>query len=166
MKKLLPLLPQDTRQNYGAAIGLPSMSKEEQLIVKALFLPSQLNEALDAGYKKRAHMGSLLIQQMLEREDKKPSNEEGLNFIINRIRNITEPGVVIFGSLFGGTGASGLITIGRYFKDRLNNATNKGVFFTPYFIVKEGSPQNKDTNLVKSDADMQAVKIALEIYKN
>lgn len=166
MKKLLTLLPQDTRQNYGAAIGLPSMSKEEQLIVKALFLPSQLNEALDAGYKKRAHMGSLLIQQMLEREDKKPSNEEGLNFIINRIRNITEPGVVIFGSLFGGTGASGLITIGRYFKDRLNNATNKGVFFTPYFIVKEGSPQNKDTNLVKSDADMQAVKIALEIYKN
>lgn len=163
--KLLPLLPQEETKNYGAAIGLPSMSSDEQEVVRALFLPSQLNEALDSGYKKRAHMGSLLIEQMLERENQKLPNVEGLNFVIDKMKNIPQPHVVIFGSLFGGTGASGLVRIGKYFKNKMNNAIVKGVFLTPYFIIGKGSEQDKDANLVKSDADMQAVKIALEMYK-
>lgn len=163
--KLLPLLPQEESKNYGAAIGLPSMGEYEP-IVSTLFLPSQLHESLDSGYKKRAHMGSLLIQQMLDREDEKTDKDIGLKFIISKVKTIPNTKVIIYGSLFGGTGASGLVRVGKYFKDHLKDAVVKGVFLTPYFIVGESSEEDKDASLVKSDADMQAVKIALQIYRD
>jgi len=164
--KLLPLLPQEENKNYGAAIGLPSMDTEEATVTKALYLPNQLNESLDSGYKKRAHMGSLLIQQMLEKEEEKLANEEGLNFVIDKLKRVQQPHVVIYGSLFGGTGASGLVRIGKYFKEKMDNAIVKGVFLTPYFIIGKSSESDKDANLIKSDADMQAVKIVLQLYRD
>lgn len=164
--ELLPLVPQEESANFGAAIGLPSMSEVERAVVHALFLPSQLNEILDSGYKKRAHMGSLLFEKMLELESKKSSNTVGLKFIIDKIIREEKPHIVIFGSLFGGTGASGIVRIGKFFKNNIQNAIIKGVFLTPYFIIERGSEEIKDSNLVKSDADMQAVKVALEMYKS
>lgn len=164
--ELLPLKPQEKNKNYSAAIGLSSMNENESLVVKALFLPCQLNESLDSGYKKRAHMGSLLVQQMLEFENKKSEKDIGLKFIISKVKNIANLQIIVYGSLFGGTGASGLVRVGKYFKNYLPNAKVKGVFLTPYFMIGKSSEDNNDSSLVKSDADMQAVKIALQIYKN
>lgn len=166
--ELLPLLPQDDKKNFSAAIGLPSMNKDEEAAIKALYLQSQLDEKLDYGYKKRAHMGSPLIEKMLEEERKKKDNEVGLNYMISKAKSGHNIHVVIYGSLFGGTGASGLIRIGKYFKNHesLKDATIKGVFLTPYFVIGKGSASDDDSNLVKSDADMQAVKISLQIYKD
>ncbi len=165
-EKLLPLVPQISNQNFGAAIGLPSMTEAQQAVVKSLFLPFQLNEPLDTGYKKRAHMGSILMQKMLEEQQSKQPNEKELKYFIEKIKKLHKPHLILFGSLFGGTGASGLIPIGKYLKREVSNAYIKGVFFTPYFMVGKSNEGNKNSNLVKSDADMQAVKIALEIYKN
>lgn len=164
--ELLPLLPQKETLNFGAAIGFPSMKEYERDVVKALYLQSQLNENLDVGYKKRAHMGSLLMQQMIERETEKAENIVGLNFIISKLKPVQKPLVVIYGSLFGGTGASGMTRIGKHFKDKMPNALVRAVFLTPYFIIGEGSEKDTDANLVKSDSDMQAVKAVLQIYKD
>lgn len=164
--KLLPLVPHEESKNFGAAIGLPDMTPNEQAVTRTLFLPCELNETLDAGYKKRAHMGSLLIQQMLDSEDQKKAAEEGLNFVIDKVSKIEKPHVVVYGSLFGGTGASGIVKVGKYFRDKMSNAIVKGVFLTPYFVIGKGSEQDKDANLVKSDADMQAVRIALQMYRD
>lgn len=162
---LLPLIPHATSSNYSAALGLPSMSAEQQSAVRSLFLPCQLSEILNDGYKKRAHMGSLLVEQMLDIEDRRLPSEGGLNSVIDELKNLPELAVIVFGSLFGGTGASGIVRIGKYFKERLPKAKVRGVFLTPYFVIGRASNVDKDGNLVKSDADMQAVKIALQMYK-
>lgn len=66
-EKLLPLTPQDIKSNYRAAIGETMIKDETALaIIQALFLKNQLDEGLDFGYKKRAHMGSILFRQMLD----------------------------------------------------------------------------------------------------
>lgn len=87
--------------------------------------------------------------------------------MIGKSKGIEQPHVVVFGSLFGGTGASGMVEVGKYFRTYLPNAVIKAVFLTPSFVVGNFSKSSdQDANLVKSDADMQAVAIALEIYKS
>jgi hypothetical protein len=74
--------------------------------------------------------------------------------------------IVVCGSLFGGTGASGIIKVGEYFSEKLPNFVIKGLLMLPYFKVsKKFRNDDQDAGLVQSDNDMHAVKIALEMYK-
>ena len=164
-EKLLPLVPQELNENYRAAIGYPSMAPSEQLVVESLFSTAQLDEHLDSGYKKRAHMGSILMRKMFEQQELKEARLGELTSVVEKVKNISDALVIIIGSLFGGTGASGLVNAGEYFRKNLPNATVVGVFLTPYFLVGKGEENDKDANLVRSDSDMQAVKTFLQMYK-
>ncbi|MCX7612529.1 MAG: hypothetical protein N2043_13180 [Ignavibacterium sp.] len=163
--ELLPIAPVNENLNFASAIGEPSMSKEEQKLVGALFTPNQLSDyVLNQGFKKRAHMGSLLFEDFINREKNKDLNEEGLNKICNELKASTNVEVTIFASLFGGTGISGFNNIGKYFKEKLSNAQLRVVLLTPYFSLNSHESSNEDAALVKSDSDMVATRIALEIY--
>ncbi len=163
--ELLPIAPVDENLNFASAIGEPSMSAEEKAIVNALYTPNQMQDyILNQGFKKRAHMGSLLFEDFVEKEKSKDFNEIGLNYLCNQIKSLQNLEITIFASLFGGTGISGFYNIGRYLKTKLPNSDLRVVLLTPYFILKSTDTENEDASLVKSNSDMIATRIALEIY--
>lgn len=163
--ELLPIAPVDENLNFASAIGEPSMSEEEKAIVQALYTPNQMQDyILNQGFKKRAHMGSLLFEDFVENEKTKDFNEIGLNYLCNQIKSQPNLEITIFASLFGGTGISGFYNVGKYLKEKLPSADLRVVLLTPYFILKSNDTENEDASLVKSNSDMIATRIALEIY--
>ncbi len=163
--KLLPLVPEEPNNSFNAAIGYPGMSSIEQKVVQSLFSSSQRNEILDKGYKKRANMGSAIFHSLLQKEERKKESEPGLKMIASSLKSVSNPNIVIAGSLFGGTGASGITNIGKYFHSKIPGANVIGLMMLPYFTVSDEYKDNDpDAGLIRSDSDMQLVKVALDIY--
>jgi hypothetical protein len=164
--KLLPLVPEEPNNSFNAAIGYPGMSAIEQKVVQSLFCSPQREEILDKGYKKRANMGSALFHNLIQKEELKGETEPGLKMIVNSLKSVSKPHIVIAGSLFGGTGASGITNIGKYFRSKISGANVTGLMMLPYFTVSnEYRDNDPDAGLVRSDSDMQLVKVALDIYR-
>jgi Actin-like ATPase involved in cell division len=73
--------------------------------------------------------------------------------LLDKITNDNQAQVVICGSIFGGTGASGLPTIGRLLKDKLTGGNSKlnAVLMLPYFTFDETQPpQNVGESEIKT----------------
>ncbi len=165
--ELLPIAPVNDDITFAAAIGEPSMEEDEKELINALYTRRQLTDTImNQGFKKRAHLGSILFERFIEVERRKSPNEFGLNFIINRVRNEMDVSVYIYASLFGGTGISGFVNVGKFFKRHLETAEINVVLFSPYFKISSNDRDNPDATLVKSDKDMLATRISLEIYGN
>lgn len=163
--ELLPIAPVNEDITFAAAIGEPSMVDDEKELINSLYTRSQLTDTImNQGFKKRAHMGSILFEKFIEIERRKEQNDPGFNFIINRVRNEMYVSVFIYASLFGGTGISGFVNVGKFFKRYLETAEINVVLFSPYFKINSNDRENPDATLVKSDKDMLATRIALEIY--
>jgi len=163
---LLPISPTRSNISYKAAIGMASMKREERKLVKAIYNDFQLNDILDAGFKKRAYMGSVLIKKLLEEQDQLQPDEPGLKMIISKTSSFDNLNIVICGSIFGGTGSSGIVNIGRYFRSKVKNATISAIVMLPYFSISDNYSDDKDRGIVRSDSDMQLVNIALEMYRD
>jgi hypothetical protein len=160
---LMPLSPVSSNDNFSSALGYQGMKELEKSTFDALFPQFQLFDKLDSGSKKSAHMGAALMTKMLQREEARDIMDKGLKSLISEIADQEEVHILVCGSLFGGTGASGMVSLGRYFKERLPRFVTKAVMMLPYFKVsKNFSPDDRDAGLVQSDSDMQAVKAALE----
>ncbi len=165
--KLLPLVPEEPNSSFNAAIGYAGMSSGEQKVIQSLFSNLQREEILDKGYKKRAHMGSVIFGSLLQKEDLKDETIPGLKMVASSIKSVSNPDIVVAGSLFGGTGASGVTNVAKFFKKQIKGAKLTGIFMLPYFTVAdEYHDDDPDAGLVRSDSDMQLVKVALDIYKN
>lgn len=163
--EMLPIAPVNENLNFASAINEPSMSLEEKSIIGSLYTSKQMQDyILNQGFKKRAHIGSLLFESFVEKEKNKDLNQIGLNFLSNQVKTQPEVDITIFASLFGGTGISGFYNVGKYFKEKIPNSDLRVVLLTPYFILKSNETENEDAALVKSNSDMIATRIALEIY--
>lgn len=166
--ELLPLKPDPGNNNFAAAIGLASMERNESLVVRSLYTKSQLGDHLEVGYKKRAHMGSILIRNMLKKQRAIAETEIGLKKFKAELLSLQDAiQVVICGSIFGGTGTAGIVPIGRFCKEIFPaNTVIKAIMMTPYFKLSDKYPENnRDKGLVRSTYDMQIVKIFLEMYR-
>ncbi len=158
---LLPLQPNNDQVSVRAALHLAEMTEMEQKVVNALYTNVQLEEYLNHGYKKRAHLGSIFIEKLLKNEI------EGLNDVIQTVQQRPEVLILICGSMFGGTGASGLINIGRYFKERIPKGIIRSAILTPYFkVAAQHDINDTGSDLITSDFDMQLIKVAIEMHQN
>ena len=163
----LTITPEDIKNNYTAAIGFNQMSDLEKKLINATYSSTQTNGNLDYGYKKRAFLGSALIGKMIQKEENKKDDEKGLKEIINRYKNYSKDNiqVVICGSIFGGTGASGIVNVGSFFKRYMPNINIKAFFLLPYYKISDKWETNDpDKGLIKSDSDMIASKVVLNMF--
>lgn len=164
---LLPLVPENANMLFRAAIGEPNLNVLERKVVHSLISPKQLDEPMSYGYKKRAYIGSILMAKLIEDQENKPDTEPGFNMIISELATRENLQIFVCGSFFGGTGTSGIARIGEYFRKRLPHAVVKAVSLTPYYnISRRPDESNLDQSLVRSDSDMQLLKVAIEMYKN
>ena len=163
--EFLPSAPVDENLTFAAAIREPSLIDIERAIINSLYTPNQLSDyILNQGFKKRAHMGSLLFEEFIIKEKDKDISKKGLKYFCNQLSSLTNIEITIFASLFGGTGISGFNVVGRFFKENLSNANLRLILLSPYFTLNPDESTNEDASLVKSDSDMVATRIALEIY--
>lgn len=164
---LLPIAPINEDINFKSAIEQSNMHNDEQFVLDALYTNNQLLDSIkNQGFKKRAHMGSLLFERFINDQEKLTGSGKGLKSLIEKLKSENN-NVFIFASLFGGTGLSGFTNLGNFFKNNLPNSIINVVLYTPYFKIKEGKvEENPDAAIVKSDYDMLATKIALMIYRD
>ena len=128
----------------------------EKKVLNCLYNNHQLSETIDAGFKKRALMGSVFFST---NDFKKRLNDliDSFNFV-----DIDKPDFVICGSIFGGTGASGLVETGKRLSGK--NRKLKAIVMMPYYLIPNADDEIKDV-LVNSDSDKSATRVYFDSYQ-
>lgn len=134
-----------------------------------LYTREERTQSLDEGFRGRPAIGSAIMSRI----DLDSLSEEPWTTLIRDIRDDAGSGVtckiLLFGSIFGGTGASGLPTIGRLLTDKLaqenlSKARVGAVFFLPYFQFQ---PQGQVNELyARSDLFSLNTESALRYYRD
>lgn len=144
---------------------------------------------LDHGYRAQTHLGSLLMYHgIIEAArnakkggiDVKPQDKALKDFLINLNQNANNARVFVFGSVFGGTGASSIPVIPKALQDavriitgganelNLNNVRFGSTLLTDYFTFNSPTAQQKEKEKVIADANNFALnsQAALNFYNN
>jgi hypothetical protein len=132
-----------------------------------LYSADERNQNLDEGFRGRPAIGAAVMSQI----DLRRLGEEPWSSLLQSIEadamNGQNPRVLLCGSMFGGTGASGLPTIAQLINYRFNNIRQSirlgCVFLLPYFSFtappdaenQEGLFASADGFLLKTEAALQ-----------
>ena len=135
-------------------LGVSTMSKENQALMKMLFSEANLASDMNVGFKGNPNIGSVVLNQFTQ----------STNFRAFENDFVQGDKVFIVSSIFGGTGASGfpllLKTIRTSNNTALKDAPIGAVTLLPYFNLKDN--QNSS---IKADSFLTKAKAALNYYE-
>jgi hypothetical protein len=180
---------------YSGGINYQNLSKisvqdertKENIDLASLFLDDAAQVFdLAHGYRAQTHLGSQLMYHAIMEAAKnfknlgpsaKPQERDLMKYIEDLVKAKSEARVFIFGSIFGGTGASSIPVIPtafkdayRLFKDLPIDAKFGASLLTEYFTFKSPTDaQKKDKkNAVVADANYFTLnsQAALQFYQN
>jgi hypothetical protein len=148
-------------QSFGTLIDVNNQSAEHKGLLELLYDDSDLALSFEQGYVGRAHIGSLdLIQTLgkaLQQAADQPEEAEAkdpLRIFFRALRSAAQTdkaNLLVLGSVFGGTGASGLPAVPpliRKVLPKLHHRINIGsVLVAPYFTFGEGGEEDPDSAL-------------------
>ena len=181
------------RKNYGLlsvpVAGLPNADqiKEEDRDLSDLFLDPAVQEFnLEHGYRAQTHLGSLLMyngiieamRNAVNNKDKALPQEKALAQFVSNIANEGPTKVFVFGSIFGGTGASSIPIIPKALKDAAsldgNNTLDLNVvkfgstLLTQYFSFPQPDKSQKAKEKIIASSDNFAInsQAALQFYQS
>jgi len=149
-------IPALKAKNFNEVISYNTMPEEKRYLIKTLF---DKNEALgeggesnmikfEDGFIGRPAFGSVTFTKNL---NENTFSADPWNEFIKEIQNTAvgeEPIITLVGSIFGGTGASGIPTIAKRLRDYLPNKNVekfkiKGILLFPYFIFITSDEETK-----------------------
>lgn len=135
-----------------------------------LYTDTEKQENLDVGFRGRPAIGAAVMSQV----DLNRLDEEPWGTFIEQIRaDVNEgkqPKVLLCGSIFGGTGASGLPTIARLIANKLNDIKIRervkigSVFILPYFGFTAPAGESENGIYAQSDKFLLNTEAALRYY--
>jgi hypothetical protein len=140
-----------------------------------LYSAEERNQSLDEGFRGRPAIGSAVMSQI----DMRRLGEEPWSSLIQSIEadagNGQNPRVLLCGSMFGGTGASGLPTIAQLINNRLNPPDeNKNIrssvrlgciFLLPYFsFTVPPDAEDREGLFASADGFLLNTEAALRYY--
>ena len=135
-------------------LGVNTMSKENQALMKMLFSEANLASDMNVGFKGNPNIGSVVLNQFTQSPDFRAFENDF----------VKGDKVFIVSSIFGGTGASGfpllLKTIRTSNNTALKDAPVGAVTLLPYFNLKDN--QNSS---IKADSFLTKAKAALNYYE-
>ena len=157
---VLPYAPKDGEQKFREHIGygdLNGATVNTKYLLDSMYDSSnhsttELNLNMTVGFKGNPHIGSVVFHKLDE-------TTVFQSFIGNYNPNAGDR-VVIVGSLFGGTGASGIPEIVQAIKKVKANAKIATLLIQPYF-----EPERKDNAAVKGNMFLAKTKAALDYYR-
>jgi Tubulin like len=168
-----PFSRTSTDKKLGALFSYSTLkqnSPELGSLFDVLFTRDEREATLDVGFRGRPAIGSAVMSQVdLDRLD-----EDVWRTLIERIQvDIGSgwlPRIVLFGSMFGGTGASGLPTIGRLLSNKLRVAQVRNrvpiacVFLLPYFSFTPSGTLAEGEVFARADQFLLNTEAALRYY--
>lgn len=135
-----------------------------------LFTPEERESTLDVGFRGRPTISAAVMSQV----DLHNLDEEVWRQLIERIRNDVgsgaQPRIMLFGSVFGGTGASGLPTIGRLLDQKLQaenlrqRVSIASAFLLPYFRFTPSGNLSSEEVHAHADQFLMDTEAALRYY--
>lgn len=140
--------------HFDSYIGLNTMSRDNQAMMKMLFSDSNLSSTMDVGFKGNPNIGSIVLSQFTQSTTYRTFET---NFV---------PGdkVFIISSIFGGTGASGFPLFLKTMRTSKNSALVScpigAISLLPYFNLKD-NPKSS----IKADSFVTKMKAALNYYE-
>ncbi len=148
--------------------------KKDQLLARTLFNKTEASLEYSEGFRGHPDLGILFFSELLNGVDAAAAAgqpDEMADFMA-RIERDMERGetasVVLCGSIFGGTGASGIPAISQFLRERFRSYGPKLVLaatlMLPYYKVPP-SAQNEELEIVvKSSAFLDKARTALSYY--
>lgn len=166
-----PLRNISTNKNLGNLFEYNKLKKSNNALANLfdiLYTKDEQESELDVGFRGRPSIGSAVMSQMA---DELYSTVNPWDILVKNITNDyrkgIKPKVFICGSIFGGTGASGIPTIGRLLNNKLGEDRDKvdiaSIFMLPYFEFSV--PNNfKDEIFANSEQFLLNTEAALNYY--
>lgn len=168
-----PFARTGTDKNLGSFFSYSTIEQANPTLAHlfdVLYTEDERKVSLEVGFRGRPAIGAGIMTQIdLERLDEPPWSS-----FISQINNDAGGGadtkVLLCGSIFGGTGASGLPTIGRLIankldKDGVRNKVKLGcIFALPYFNFPRGT--TNEVVYATSDLFLLNTEAALRYYNN
>ncbi|MDJ0662348.1 MAG: tubulin-like doman-containing protein [Crocosphaera sp.] len=137
-----------------------------------LYTKDEQEVALDVGFRGRPAIGAAVMSQVdLERLDQEPWGQL-IKDIKGEVSSGSPPKVFLCGSIFGGTGASGLPTIARLIANKLDREGVKErikiacLFLLPYFRFSTPPGEDPKGIYARSEQFLLNTEAALRYYVN
>lgn len=142
-------------QSFGDFIGYEKMThqSDQHNMVDMLYNSININKSMNVGFKGSPNVGSVVFQDFINGK-----------WFQNKFGNLTtNDKVILIGSLFGGTGASGIPAIAKALKEKSKNLEVAAIALTPYFKLSKPDSGATDKEI---DSDIFNVKslAALNYY--
>lgn len=142
------------------------LSDETRFLFDILFTPEEQKTNLEVGFRGRPAIGSAVMATAVDFEKSEPwrSIRKQMEADVGNSKPVK---IVLFGSIFGGTGASGFPTIGRIIRDWVEDLRSEassavdlgGVLLLPYFsfppVEDQGVAANSEDFLLNTQAALQ-----------
>lgn len=164
----------DSGQTAGVE-ALVYNNPEEQLLAHAIYSKGESQLAYDKGFHGHPNLGVLFFRFHLDQLDQKKAQEkeDEINKTLALIRRDLLEGkvvrVLIAGSVFGGTGASGIPQITRFIREHFNDMKEReqlligGIFMLPFYHVPETQQVEYELTVASSNF-MEKAGTALQHY--
>ena len=148
--------------------------KKDQLLARALFNRTEASLEYSEGFRGHPDLGMLFFSELLSGLDAATAagQPDEMADLLDAMRQEMERGetvrVILCGSIFGGTGASGIPAISQFLRERFRSFGPRLVLaaalMLPYYKVPP-STQNEELEIVvKSSAFLDKARTALSYY--
>jgi len=135
-----------------------------------LYTADERQVPLDVGFRGRPAIGAAIMSQVkLEKLDREPWGSL-IKQLKSDVAGGKTPGIFLCGSIFGGTGASGLPTIGRLIANKLSEENIRDgvriscLFVLPYFGFAPPKGEDPDGVYARSEQFLLNTEAALRYY--
>jgi hypothetical protein len=170
-----PFNEKSINKNLGSFFGYNNLKQNYQTLgnlFDVLYTQEEREVELDVGFRGRPAIGSAIMSQVdLDTLDKEPWRT-----IISQIQADVGAGkpvkIFLCGSIFGGTGASGLPTIGKLIANKLKKVNIRDrvkigcLFILPYFNFSPPAGEDPKAVYAQSDLFLLNTEAALRYYES
>ena len=175
------------RDSYSSISGLASDQNNDNQDLASLFMdPNVQTFQLKEGYRAQTHLGSMLMYHGIveaardygNNKDNAPKVADLCKFILKLVSAGNKARVFVFGSIFGGTGASSIPVIPTALRDAatllgpnkldLENVKFGSTLLTQYFTFPTASKEETAVEKVIAKSELFALncQAALQFYKD
>jgi hypothetical protein len=164
-----------TNKTLSSVFGYTNLAQNEpelKNLFDVLFTEAEREASLDVGFRGRPAIGSAIISRL----DFKNLNEEPWATFIGNVKTDTgggkKPHILLCGSIFGGTGASGLPTLAKLLHKKLEAENIReqvrlaSLFILPYFQFQPTGGEAKNEVYASADQFLLNTEAALRYYQD
>ncbi|MBW4668506.1 MAG: tubulin-like doman-containing protein [Cyanomargarita calcarea GSE-NOS-MK-12-04C] len=170
-----PFNETSTNRTLGSFFNYNNLKQNYQglgNLFDVLYTQEERDVVLDVGFRGRPAIGSAIMSQV----DLDALDNEPWGTLISQIQSDVGAGkptkIFLCGSMFGGTGASGLPTIGRLIANKLKKINVRDrvkvgcLFMLPYFGFSPDAGKDPDGVYAQSDLFLLNTEAALRYYES